>query len=483
MSNHLYNLALTIPWQITPDALEAMLSLAIDEPLPEEEFKRRMHGPRSLALRDGKRRDDRGTILMRDNVAILSVDGPIYRYADYFTQVSGGVTTEQLGRDVQTALDDSAVGAILFVVDSPGGEVTGIGELSNVIYNARGVKPIGAYIEGYGTSAAFRIGGAADVVIVDAEAIVGSIGTIMGVADPTKRPSYRIDIVSTQSPKKRPDVTTPEGRAILQATVDRLTDVFIAETARNRNISVEAILAIAGGVLVGQDAIDAGLADRLGSEEGAIRDLAQRAARRKLFPVRLPNGVPITAQEEGMKVSQFIAGIFKGAEDAGIELEPDVAAEAPAQTTRAESATAAANTEPTPEQAAQSARLAELEKKLAEQREQAIASQAAAFAVRAVRERRAYPAEHASLIALYVQAAQDDDRAPMSEAQKSRIAQIEASIAARPQHSLSAELIASSSGGVLETGGTGPMSEERRRSLLQVTPLGQAAISRRAKSA
>src|SRR5690606_13893161 len=108
--------------------------------------------------------------------ATIVIDGPIYRYADFFTSVSGGVTTEALARDLGIALADQSIGAILLMIDSPGGEATGINELADTIYAARSRKPIVAYIEGYGASAAYWIASAADLVVIDDTALVGSIG-------------------------------------------------------------------------------------------------------------------------------------------------------------------------------------------------------------------------------------------------------------------------------------------------------------------
>src|SRR5436190_21329597 len=122
MSGELYDMALTLPWCITDEALEAMLSIAARDPLPEDEIARRLHGPKALALRSGPRHDDSRTMRVRQGVATIPIDGPIYRYADFFTRVSGGVTTDALARDLGTALDDPAIGAILLMIDSPGGE-------------------------------------------------------------------------------------------------------------------------------------------------------------------------------------------------------------------------------------------------------------------------------------------------------------------------------------------------------------------------
>lgn len=277
MTHHLYNLALTIPWCVTDEALEAILTFAAGEEMDEEEVKRRFHGPKSLALRDGTRRDDSGRMTMRDGVAIIPIDGPIYRYADYFTSMSGGVTTDALGKDFQRALDDPACRAILFVIDSPGGEATAINEFADAVYAARSIKPIGTYGEGYVASAAYWIASATDEIVIDDNAILGSIGTVMGVPDPSKRVSSRIDFVSKQSPKKRVDPTTEAGRTYLQGMVDDMTEVFIGRVMRNRGMTRDQVLAAEGGMLVGEKAIAAGLADRLGSEEQAIRDLLGKA--------------------------------------------------------------------------------------------------------------------------------------------------------------------------------------------------------------
>lgn len=282
MTQHLAELARSIPWLITPEALDAMLAIAEREPLPIEVTAERFHGkPGALAFAPGTKRDDSHRMMMHDGVAVIRIDGPIFRYADMFTAISGGVTTDQLAFDFQRALDDPQVRAILFAIDSPGGEVTGINELADAIYAARAVKPLGAYGEGYMASGAYWIASAAGTVWADATALTGSIGTVMCFGDPTKRTRYTIDFVSKQSPKKRPDPTTEGGRAYLQSLVDRLSDVFVASVARNRGITEEKVLAVEGAVLVGQDALDAGLVDSLGSEEQALAALREQAGMRR----------------------------------------------------------------------------------------------------------------------------------------------------------------------------------------------------------
>jgi ClpP class serine protease len=489
MASSLYDWGISVPWSITSEALDAMLSIASREDIDPDSLAHIMHGPKSLALRDGRRRDDSERTQMLGGVARIVIDGPIYRYADYFTKYSGGVTTESLARDFQTALDDPAVAAIALIIDSPGGEATGINELADTIYAARGKKPIGAYIEGYGASAAYWIASAADIVTVDESALVGSIGTVMGVLDPGKRIKMTIDFVSTQSPKKRVDPTTEDGRMYLQSLVDDMTEVFIAKVMRNRSMTRAEVLAIEGGMRIGQHAVSAGLADSLGAEDRLIRDLAEQATRKSPYiapPARVPSGAPMR-MEESMQIfsKEWWGNLFA----AQAELEPATltAATLPRALERGEMLTSGdlpagstiASSAPIANPFAD--RLAELESQLGEQQAQARQASAASFADGAVRAHQAYPSERQALYDAYVQASEDDAARPLATA---RVAQIEALVTSRTPHSLTDELIATSTGGVLASApDSGAISEERHQALLAMTPLGETVRRRRAKSA
>lgn len=430
MSGQLYDLALSVPWLITPEALAAMLSIAERDPLPADEIARRMHGPQSLALRDGSRRDDSARMTVRDGVALIPIDGPIYRYADMFTSVSGGVTTEALAKDFQRALDDPAVRAVLFVIDSPGGESTGINELADAIYAARGQKPIAAYIEGYGASAAYWIASACGEIYADDHALIGSIGVVLGVPDPTKRARPTIEFVSTQSPKKRADPTSEAGRAYLQQLVDDMSAVFIAKVARNRAVSEQTVLDDfgQGGLLVGQAAVDAGLADRIGSEEAAIRDLAARAQETGSGLA----GVRRRAQEGAMNDGRgFWAAVFGGARDAGIAPPSDDGGASDAPLAALPPGAEAAQRE-----------LLHLRAELAKAQADRVGAAAEAFVRAQLSAGRALPAEQAALLALYARLAEMDAAHPRADGQPSCIALLSAAYAARPASLLTTDLIA-----------------------------------------
>jgi signal peptide peptidase SppA len=261
-------------WAITPDSLEQMMAIAtraLDEPLTTIE---------ALEAKLGKPVNADENMTLRDGVATINVTGPLFRYANIFTLISGATAYATLATDLQQALDSTQVRAIILAIDSPGGEVNGSAEFANMVFAVRGKKPIVAYVSGMAASAAYWIASAADELVVAPTAIVGSIGAVMAISDRTKADEARgistIEIVSSQSPKKRLSPTSAEGQSELQLLVDNLAQVFIDAVARNRGVSADTVLSDfgEGGMFVGQAAVDAGLADRVGSYEGLQAELA-----------------------------------------------------------------------------------------------------------------------------------------------------------------------------------------------------------------
>jgi signal peptide peptidase SppA len=261
-------------WAITPDSLEQMMAIAaraLDEPLTTIE---------ALEAKLGKPVNADENMTLRDGVATINVTGPLFRYANIFTLISGATAYATLATDLQQALDSTQVRGIILAIDSPGGEVNGSAELANMIFAGRGKKPIVAYVSGMAASAAYWIASAADEVVVAPTAIVGSVGAVIAFSDRTKADEARgirtIEIVSSQSPKKRLSPASAEGQSEIQLLVDNLAQVFIDGLAKNRGVSAETVLSDfgEGGMFVGQAAVDAGLADRVGSYEQLQGELA-----------------------------------------------------------------------------------------------------------------------------------------------------------------------------------------------------------------
>ena len=268
-----FTVAASRPWLIQAEALESILTIA------------QRHGdPEALEAKLGRPLDNARSVTMRDGIAVIPVTGPVFRYANLFTRVSGATSTQDLSTDIQAALDNPYVRGIVLEFNTPGGEATAINELADMIHAGRARKPIKAYVDGAAASAGYWLASATDEIIVSETAILGSIGTVMSWTDARERDAKngvrQIEIVSSQSPFKRVDAATDEGRAKVQAIVDALTDVFVSAVARYRNVSTDTVLADfgQGGVLVGRAAVTAGMADRIGSLETVIAELAGSAS-------------------------------------------------------------------------------------------------------------------------------------------------------------------------------------------------------------
>lgn len=274
-----FELAASRPWLMLPDALDSLMAIAD-----------RQGDPEALEARLGRPLENTRVVTMRDGIAVIPVTGPIMRYANMFTRISGATSTQELATDLQTALDDPKVKGIILNVDSPGGEANGINELGDMVYAARGKKPIKAYGGGTVASASYWIGSSADELVIDDTALLGSIGVVVEVAlREAREGEKRYTITSSNAPNKRPNLETEEGRAELSKTIDALGEVFVAKVARNLGVTPDQVPAMGdhGGLKVGAAAVASGLAHRLGSLEALITEMAKQAATPRNFSMTI----------------------------------------------------------------------------------------------------------------------------------------------------------------------------------------------------
>ena len=422
-----FDVVCNTPWAIEANALRTILEIANRENLDIAAVEAQL----------GRPLDNAHAVSVRDGVATIPVDGPIFRRADFFTQVSGATSIETLATDLHTALGDPAVGAILLAIDSPGGAINGVGEFAAMVHGARGTKPITAYVGHQGASAAYWIAAAADEIVVAPTALVGSIGVIAAVPDPSKTKARDIEFVSSQSPKKRPDPTTQAGSAQLQATVDDLADLFIADVAAYRGVSPETVIADfgEGGMLIGQKAVDAGLADRVGSYEGTLAALRRAAT---------PAGWPRARAATGAAGASAHSG---GEGPRGRKIVSFWS-----KLTRAEREEARASGAALPDEQEIGAVEAEVERRMAAERAAFDEKLAAANADRLqaeaghkadelTRAGKLYPAQREHFIAARVQAAVDDAAHPRGAGATSRVATLDAGYELAAGHGLFGERV------------------------------------------
>lgn len=467
----------------------------------------------SVALQQGTPVDGAKRLRRRGAVATLPIYGPIVRRADFFSDVSALASVDSIASDLQLARRDPSIKATLLDVDSPGGDVSGMNELAQIIAEMNSEKPVWAYANHMMASAAYWLAAATDHIVVNPTSVVGSIG-VVGILRNTQRAGV-LEFVSSQSPKKRADLNTEAGRAQVQQHVDALADEFIADVAAYRNTTPQKVIDDfgQGGTLLGRAAIKAGMADSLGTYEGTLKLLADldtgthKPRKRAARVEALEEAGHITANErEGDSMPSILDKLkaMISEEESGQQggAQPGAAA---AQNPTQPGAAAAAAAVPGQQQAA----AAPAQAAAAGQPDQAlllraVTAEADAFIAMQQGAGRMAPAEAEAFKRTFIRTAQMDATNPPQPGQPSGVDDLKASITARPVNPLlkagadlmpgTAQQPGAAAGGQQQGAGgqqgagahvvpadnagqAEGLTEERKAHLLGLTPVGQSALA------
>lgn len=209
-------------------------------------------------------------------VAVVDISGPIMG--------GSGFARSQLDR----IADDTDVKAIVLRIDSPGGTVSGSDEIHyriNEVAKEREL-PVVVSMGGIAASGGYYIamanGGRDDVIFAEPATITGSIGVIIphfDVSQLMKRLDIEDDSIMSGPLKGMLSPTrqrTPEleqrERTILQSLVDEMFGRFktIVKQGRPKLDDTKLAAVATGQIFTAQQAVDAGLVDKIGFVEDAI---------------------------------------------------------------------------------------------------------------------------------------------------------------------------------------------------------------------
>lgn len=256
---------LNSPWAIRPETLTEMCGIYTahrsDETTDFKAVEAALGRPRANQAKHYQ---------VQDGVAVIPLEGIISKRMSLFGDICGGTSTQAFQDELAGALSDPSVSAIILSVDSPGGNVDGVQAASDAVFAARKRKPIAAWVDGQMASAAYWIGSAASQVFIGADTdIVGSIGIVTQHVDTSNAEHQRgVKITDITAGKyKRIDgqhaPLSREGRDTIQDQVDQVYGAFVDDVARNRGVNARTVLSkmADGRVFIGQQSVDAGIAD------------------------------------------------------------------------------------------------------------------------------------------------------------------------------------------------------------------------------
>jgi signal peptide peptidase SppA len=208
---------------------------------------------------------------LKGSIAVARIRGVLVK-SEREAQWYGGTSYERIRQTVAAFGADGSARGMVFRMDTPGGAAMPVETAAADIFTlsraaARG-KPIWAFGEdGHIASAGVYLASQCNRVLVTPGAWIGSIGTILMVADYSKALEefgIRVNIIKSTDTK---DIGTPyrpmteKDREILQAEVDTYEAQFVAALVRGYGVDKAAVRGwqkVRG--FVGQDAVAAGLA-------------------------------------------------------------------------------------------------------------------------------------------------------------------------------------------------------------------------------
>lgn len=212
-------------------------------------------------------------------IAVLPIYGTLVRRAVGLEAASGLTSYQDIAAQLDAAIADPSVAAVVLDIDSPGGESGGVFDLADRVRAAAQIKPIWALANDMAYSAAYALGSAASRFFVTRTGGVGSIGVIAMHADQSVRDAkdgvrYTTVFAGARKNDLNPhEPISDEAHAFLKSEVDRIYGLFVDTVASHRSLTGDAVRATEAGVFFGNDAVTAGLADAVGTFDDLLSEL------------------------------------------------------------------------------------------------------------------------------------------------------------------------------------------------------------------
>lgn len=219
------------------------------------------------------------------SVAVVLLTGTLMKSVG---SMQAGTSTVAARRELRQAANDPDVSAVVLAIDSPGGAVSGTADLAAEVKAAAKKKPVVAYVEDLGASAAYWVASQADAVYANTDtALIGSIGTLMVVYDTSaaaEKDGVKTLVFGT-GPLKGAGAdgapVTDAQQQYFRGLVDDSQRAFDAAVKSARSLTDRQLEAAkTGGVFTAAEAIDRKLIDGVRSFDAVVNEAAAEAKRR-----------------------------------------------------------------------------------------------------------------------------------------------------------------------------------------------------------
>ena len=210
------------------------------------------------------------------HTAVVEIKGEIADGAD--------ASAEFVNAALRAAFEDEGAKAVVLLINSPGGSPVQAGMMNDEIMRlkAKHKKPVYAVVGETCASAAYYVAASADKIFVDKASIVGSIGVLMdgfGFTGLMDKLGVERRLMTAGENKGFLDPFSPQTekqRAYAQTMLDQIHQQFIAVVKNGRGKRLKETPEMFSGLFwTGQQAIELGLADQLGSLDYVAREIVK----------------------------------------------------------------------------------------------------------------------------------------------------------------------------------------------------------------
>lgn len=202
-------------------------------------------------------------------VAVIAVEGTLVHKGKWIGQSSGQTSYEGIQAQVARAREDESVRAVVFEVDSGGGQVAGAFETARMIRELSAAKPTLAILTDFALSGGYLLASQARRIVMPDTGAAGSIGVVMLHADLSaklEKDGVKVTLIRSGAFKQEASPAEPlsdGARGRLQASADTVRGLFAAAVGEGRKekLTRDGAMATEAQVYQGEDALRAGLVD------------------------------------------------------------------------------------------------------------------------------------------------------------------------------------------------------------------------------
>lgn len=236
------------------------------------------------AARMERMEEQRRAAIGKTGVEVIPVHGVLVSRGSHLNACETMTSYEDLRAQLKQAVADPLVERVVLDIDSPGGAAVGAFELAADLRAMSQIKPITGLVNFMAYSGGYLIGSACSELVVSQTSGVGSIGVIASHMDRSgMEEKAGVKVTTVYRGAHKNDLSpheplTDQSMQVLDAIVQESYELFVNAVAEYRGLSPQQVMATEAGLYRGQQAITAGLADRLQSPQDAVDELSRAVA-------------------------------------------------------------------------------------------------------------------------------------------------------------------------------------------------------------